>query len=67
MAFPEEYPTRPPKCALLQHLILLGIQDLLTDPNASDPAQVEAYTLYRNDREAYNKKIKAQAKERAQK
>jgi ubiquitin-protein ligase len=27
--------------------ILLGIQDLLTDPNASDPAQVEAYTLYR--------------------
>lgn len=29
--------------------ILLGIQDLLTDPNASDPAQVEAYTLYRYD------------------
>jgi hypothetical protein len=29
--------------------ILLGIQDLLTDPNASDPAQVEAYTLYRCD------------------
>ncbi|KAJ9125199.1 hypothetical protein QFC22_000153 [Naganishia vaughanmartiniae] len=55
------------KPAITIKQILLGIQDLLTDPNASDPAQVEAYTLYRNDREAYNKKIKAQAKERAQK
>lgn len=35
------------KADLRSPQILLGIQDLLTDPNASDPAQVEAYTLYR--------------------
>jgi hypothetical protein len=27
--------------------ILLGIQDLLNDPNANDPAQTEAYTLFK--------------------
>ena len=27
--------------------IVLGIQELLTDPNASDPAQVEAYTMFK--------------------
>ena len=27
--------------------ILLGIQDLLNDPNIKDPAQAEAYTTYR--------------------
>ncbi len=26
--------------------ILLGIQDLLNDPNVRDPAQAEAYTIY---------------------
>ena len=26
--------------------ILLGIQDLLDDPNVKDPAQAEAYTIY---------------------
>ena len=26
--------------------ILLGIQDLLNDPNIRDPAQAEAYTIY---------------------
>lgn len=26
--------------------ILLGIQDLLNDPNIKDPAQAEAYTIY---------------------
>ncbi len=30
--------------SLLQ--ILLGIQDLLNDPNASDPAQADAYSIY---------------------
>ncbi|QRV85837.1 ubiquitin-conjugating enzyme [Ceratobasidium sp. AG-Ba] len=33
--------------------ILLGIQDLLNDPNISDPAQSEAYTMFKNDRTAY--------------
>jgi ubiquitin-protein ligase len=27
--------------------VLLGIQDLLTDPNINDPAQSEAYTMFR--------------------
>ena len=27
--------------------ILLGVQDLLNDPNIKDPAQAEAYTIYR--------------------
>ena len=26
--------------------ILIGIQDLLNDPNIRDPAQAEAYTIY---------------------
>jgi ubiquitin-protein ligase len=27
--------------------ILLGIQDLLDDPNVNDPAQSEAYTMFK--------------------
>ena len=27
--------------------MVLGIQELLTDPNAADPAQVEAYTMFK--------------------
>ncbi|KAJ2515852.1 SUMO conjugating enzyme Hus5 [Coemansia sp. RSA 2049] len=41
--------------------ILLGVQDLLNDPNNSDPAQSEAYHLYRKDKKSYEKKIRAQA------
>lgn len=29
------------------HQILLGIQDLLDDPNVNDPAQSEAYTMFK--------------------
>jgi ubiquitin-protein ligase len=29
------------------HQILLGIQDLLNDPNVNDPAQTDAYTLFK--------------------
>ncbi|KAH7105226.1 ubiquitin-conjugating enzyme9 [Auriculariales sp. MPI-PUGE-AT-0066] len=43
--------------------ILLGIQELLNDPNINDPAQSEAYTMFRNDRSAYDRKIKQQARE----
>jgi len=31
-------------CACKQ--ILLGIQELLNEPNIKDPAQAEAYTIY---------------------
>ncbi|THH09363.1 hypothetical protein EW145_g2078 [Phellinidium pouzarii] len=83
MIFPEDYPTKPPKCKFTPPLfhpnvypsgtvclsildeekswkpaitikqILLGIQDLLTDPNVNDPAQSDAYTMFKNDKVAY--------------
>jgi len=91
MEFPEEYPSKPPKCkfdpplyhpnvypsgticlsildeekgwrpAITVKQLLLGIQDLLTTPNAADPAQREAYEAYVSNRQLYNKKIKEQA------
>jgi len=42
--------------------ILLGIQDLLDDPNNLDPAQEEPFKLYRDDRELYRQKIRAQVR-----
>ncbi|CAO1616217.1 unnamed protein product [Sympodiomycopsis kandeliae] len=91
--FPEEFPTKPPKCKFTPPLfhpnvypsgtvclsildedknwrasinvkqILLGIQDLLTEPNNSDPAQEPAYNLFRSDKAAYDRRIRQQAKE----
>ncbi len=55
---------------------MLGIQDLLEHANIGDPAQIDAYTMYkwasengspadrRNNREQYDKKIRQQAIER---
>ncbi|KAL8914440.1 MAG: hypothetical protein Q9171_000945 [Xanthocarpia ochracea] len=93
VAFPDEYPTKPPKCkfspplfhpnvypsgtvclsilneeegwkpAITIKQILLGIQDLLNDPNPESPAQAEAYNLFKKDRQAYEKKIKQIVKE----
>jgi len=33
--------------------ILLGIQDLLDDPNVNDPAQSEAYTMFKSVHNRY--------------
>jgi ubiquitin-conjugating enzyme E2 I len=58
--------------------LLLGIQDLLDDANVNDPAQIEAYQMFkwaslswlrtilmpRNDKPAYMRRIKIQAQER---
>ncbi|KAL8833691.1 MAG: hypothetical protein Q9170_004136 [Blastenia crenularia] len=93
VAFPDEYPTKPPKCKFVPPLfhpnvypsgtvclsilneeegwkpaitikqILLGIQDLLNDPNPESPAQAEAYNLFKKDRQAYEKKVKQIVKE----
>jgi len=93
LSFPEEYPTKPPKCKFVPPLfhpnvypsgtvclsilnedegwkpaitikqILIGIQDLLNDPNPDSPAQAEAYNLFKKDRVAYEKKIKHVVKE----
>eukprot|EP00897_Mesotaenium_endlicherianum_P004879 jgi/Mesen1/4419/ME000225S03404 len=42
--------------------ILVGIQELLDGPNPNDPAQTEAYHLFIQDREEYNKRVRQQAK-----
>lgn len=83
MSFPEDYPSKPPKCkfspplfhpnvfpsgticlsildedkgwkpAITIKQILLGVQDLLDSPNAEDPAQQEAFELFRKDKAQY--------------
>ncbi|CDI81316.1 ubiquitin-conjugating enzyme e2, putative [Eimeria acervulina] len=91
MEFPEEYPSKPPKCKFTPVLfhpnvypsgtvclsilnededwkpsitikqILLGIQDLLDNPNPQSPAQAEPYMLYCQNRDEYNRRVKSQA------
>ncbi|EFY92929.1 ubiquitin-conjugating enzyme E2-18 kDa [Metarhizium acridum CQMa 102] len=112
IAFPEEYPTKPPKCEILNSAriadmtntqnqigkfvpplfhpnvypsgtvclsilneeeawkpaitvkqILLGIQDLLNDPNPESPAQAEAYNLFKRDRVEYEKRVRRVVRE----
>ncbi|TKR77921.1 hypothetical protein L596_018810 [Steinernema carpocapsae] len=41
--------------------LLLGIQDLLNNPNIQDPAQGEAYQIYCQNRAEYDKRIRKQA------
>ncbi|KAG8189006.1 hypothetical protein JTE90_019016 [Oedothorax gibbosus] len=41
--------------------ILLGIQDLLNEPNIKDPAQAEAYKIYRENRLEYERRVRNQA------
>lgn len=43
--------------------ICTGVQDLLNSPNNEDPAQTEAFQLYRKDKVAYEKKIREVAKQ----
>ena len=43
--------------------ILLGVQDLLDNPNALSPAQAEPYNLFTNNREEYIRRVKVQADE----
>ncbi|KAG0150641.1 hypothetical protein CROQUDRAFT_652247 [Cronartium quercuum f. sp. fusiforme G11] len=93
MFFPEDYPSKPPKCkfnppifhpniypsgtvclsilneekswkpSITLKQIVLGIQDLLNDPNNSDPAQIDAYTMYKDVPHAYEQKVREQAKQ----
>lgn len=42
--------------------LLLGIQDLLINPNERDPAQAEAYNIYVRSRDEYERRIKEQTK-----
>lgn len=51
------------KPAITIREILLGIQSLLDEPNQDSPAQAEAYTLYKKDRAAYERKVKQVVRE----
>ncbi|KAH8378689.1 hypothetical protein KR009_000736, partial [Drosophila setifemur] len=42
--------------------LLLGIQQLLVEPNLQDPAQTEGYTIYISNRRLYEKCVRDQAK-----
>jgi len=55
----EEKDWRP---AVTIKQILLGIQDLLNDPNPKDPAQAEAYTCFCQNKLDYERRVRAQAK-----
>lgn len=46
------------KPAITIRTVLLGIQDLLDNPNPDSPAQADAYNLFKRDRVAYEKKIR---------
>jgi len=54
----EEKDWRP---AITIKQILLGIQELLNEPNPKDPAQAEAYAIYMQDKVEYDKRIREQA------
>lgn len=49
------------KSAITVKQILLGVQDLLNNPNPKSPAQEEAYRVFQNDKMGYEKRVKAQA------
>lgn len=56
----EEEAWRP---AITIKQILLGIQDLLNEPNPESPAQADAYNLFKKDRTAYDRKVKQVVRE----
>ncbi|KAM3337966.1 SUMO-conjugating enzyme SCE1 isoform X1 [Capsicum galapagoense] len=43
--------------------ILVGIQDLLDQPNPNDPAQTEGYQFYMQDIVEYKRRVRQQAKQ----
>ncbi|GBG28406.1 Ubiquitin-conjugating enzyme E2 E2 [Hondaea fermentalgiana] len=91
-AFPEDYPSSPPKVQFVPVLfhpnvypsgtvclsilnadedwnpsltvrhLLLGIQDLLDNPNPDSPAQAEPYKLFTTDLEAYRARVKIEVR-----
>ncbi|CAE8636349.1 unnamed protein product, partial [Polarella glacialis] len=51
------------KPAITIRQILLGIQDLLDNPNAASPAQEEPYRLFSTDKAEYLRRVKKQVSE----
>jgi len=55
----EEEGWRP---AITIKQILMGIQDLLDEPNPDSPAQSEAYNLFMKSKAEYQRRVKAEAR-----
>ncbi|CCG82620.1 SUMO-conjugating enzyme ubc9 [Taphrina deformans PYCC 5710] len=53
------------KPAITIKQILLGVQDLLNDPNPDSPAQSDAYNMFKKDKVAYEKRCRQSARENA--
>ncbi|KAF7730820.1 E2 SUMO-conjugating protein ubc9 [Apophysomyces ossiformis] len=51
------------KPAITVKQILLGVQDLLNDPNPESPAQQDAYMLFRRDKKEYERRVREQAQQ----
>lgn len=58
----EEEGWRP---AITIKQILMGIQDLLDEPNPDSPAQSEAYQLFVHNKAEYRRRVKAEARKNA--
>jgi len=58
----EEEGWRP---AITLKQMVLGIQDLLDDPNPNSPAQSEAYNLYMRNKTEYSRRVRSEAKKNA--
>lgn len=55
----EEEGWRP---AITLKQVLIGIQDLLDDPNPNSPAQQEAYQLYQSNKVEYKRRVRQEAR-----
>ena len=42
--------------------VLMGIQELLDNPNEKSPAQSEAYAAYTSDKASYERRVKLEVK-----
>lgn len=58
----EEEGWRP---AITIKQILMGIQDLLDEPNPDSPAQSEAYNLFMQDKVKYKRRVQEEARKNA--
>jgi ubiquitin-conjugating enzyme E2 I len=56
----EEYDWKP---SINVKQILLGIQDLLDNPNVASPAQAEPYHLFVHDKNEYERRVRKLAAE----
>jgi len=46
--------------------LLIGIQELLVNPNPEDPAQADAYHIFVQNRQEYERRVRRQAQQFAE-